>query len=148
MGRGRGGLTAPEDRRKALEILDEAVAGLLEIFVADRLGRRHADRNDDLMVPGVKGRVLRTRFPDEAVESPCAVAGNLRDTYGRLAKQAYDKALQIDSGNAGAKNKLALVRELVDHLPRRGQLSIGSRIQPEVGTARLRARAPNRAARR
>ena len=38
---------------------------------------------------------------------------NLGDVYAKLASQAYDKALQIDSGNAGAKNKLALVRELV-----------------------------------
>lgn len=38
---------------------------------------------------------------------------NLGDVYARLASQAYDKALQIDSSNAGAKNKLALVRELV-----------------------------------
>jgi tetratricopeptide (TPR) repeat protein len=38
---------------------------------------------------------------------------NLGDVYARLASQAYDKALQIDSSNAGAKNKLSLVRELV-----------------------------------
>jgi len=38
---------------------------------------------------------------------------NLGDVYAKLASQAYDKALQIDSGNAGAKNKLALVKELV-----------------------------------
>lgn len=38
---------------------------------------------------------------------------NLGDIYAKLASQAYDKALQIDSANAGAKNKLALVRELV-----------------------------------
>lgn len=38
---------------------------------------------------------------------------NLGDVYAKLASQAYDKALQIDSSNAGAKNKLALVRELV-----------------------------------
>ena len=38
---------------------------------------------------------------------------NLGDVYSKLASQAYDKALQIDSSNAGAKNKLALVRELV-----------------------------------
>ena len=38
---------------------------------------------------------------------------NLGDVYAKLASQAYDKALQIDSANAGAKNKLALVRELV-----------------------------------
>ena len=33
--------------------------------------------------------------------------------YAKLASQAYDKALQIDSTNPAAKNKLALVRELV-----------------------------------
>ena len=38
---------------------------------------------------------------------------NLGDVYAKLASQAYDKALQIDSTNPVAKNKLALVRELV-----------------------------------
>jgi tetratricopeptide (TPR) repeat protein len=38
---------------------------------------------------------------------------NLGDVYAKLASQAYDKALQIDSSNAAAKNKLSLVRELV-----------------------------------
>ena len=38
---------------------------------------------------------------------------NLGDVYAKLASQAYDKALQIDAANPGAKNKLALVRELV-----------------------------------
>jgi Flp pilus assembly protein TadD len=42
---------------------------------------------------------------------------NLGDVYAKLASQAYDKALQIDSANAGAKNKLALVRELVGGSP-------------------------------
>jgi len=44
---------------------------------------------------------------------------NLGDVYAKLASQAYDKALQIDSSNAGAKNKLALVRELVGSAPSR-----------------------------
>ena len=38
---------------------------------------------------------------------------NLGDVYAKLASQAYDKALKLDSSNAGAQNKLALVRELV-----------------------------------
>jgi Flp pilus assembly protein TadD len=38
---------------------------------------------------------------------------NLGDVYAKLASQAYDKALQIDSSNATAKNKLSLTRELV-----------------------------------
>ncbi len=38
---------------------------------------------------------------------------NLGDVYAKLASQAYDKALQFDTANPAAKNKLALVRELV-----------------------------------
>jgi len=38
---------------------------------------------------------------------------NLGDVYAKLASQAYDKALQLDKSNAGAQNKLSLVRELV-----------------------------------
>jgi tetratricopeptide (TPR) repeat protein len=43
---------------------------------------------------------------------------NLGDVYAKLASQAYDKALKLDSSNAGAQNKLALVRELVGNSPR------------------------------
>lgn len=38
---------------------------------------------------------------------------NLGDVHAKLASQAYDKALQLDSGNAAAKSKLTLVRSLV-----------------------------------
>jgi tetratricopeptide (TPR) repeat protein len=38
---------------------------------------------------------------------------NLGDIYATLASQAYDKALQLDSSNATARKKLALIRELV-----------------------------------
>lgn len=38
---------------------------------------------------------------------------NLGDIYARLASQAYDKALQIDSSNASAQHKLALIRDLI-----------------------------------
>ncbi len=38
---------------------------------------------------------------------------NLGDIHAKLASQAYDKALQLDSGNSGAKSKLTLVRSLV-----------------------------------
>lgn len=37
---------------------------------------------------------------------------NLGDVHARLASQAYDKALQLDSGNAAAKSKLTLLRTL------------------------------------
>lgn len=38
---------------------------------------------------------------------------NLGDIYSRLASQAYGKALQIDSSNALAQTKLALINDLV-----------------------------------
>ena len=42
---------------------------------------------------------------------------NLGDVYAKLASQAYDKALQLDTSNAGAQQKLALVRDLVGSTP-------------------------------
>jgi len=53
---------------------------------------------------------------------------NLGDIYAKLASQAYDKALQLDSSNTGAKTKLAMIGELIG------------------GGARSSARTPARAA--
>ena len=38
---------------------------------------------------------------------------NLGDVHAKLASQAYDKALQLDSSNTAAKSKLTMVRSLV-----------------------------------
>lgn len=38
---------------------------------------------------------------------------NLGDIYATLASQAYDRALQLDNGNAAARTKLELIKELV-----------------------------------
>jgi tetratricopeptide (TPR) repeat protein len=38
---------------------------------------------------------------------------NLGDIYARLASQAYDKALQLDSSNTSAQTKLSMIRELM-----------------------------------
>lgn len=38
---------------------------------------------------------------------------NLGDIYARLASQAYDKALQLDSSNVVAQTKLAMIRDLI-----------------------------------
>jgi Flp pilus assembly protein TadD len=38
---------------------------------------------------------------------------NLGDIYARLASQAYDKALQLDSANAALPPKLALIEEVL-----------------------------------
>jgi len=46
---------------------------------------------------------------------------NLGDIYAKMAREAYDKALQLDSSNAAARAKLALVRELFSQRPATGQ---------------------------
>jgi tetratricopeptide (TPR) repeat protein len=46
---------------------------------------------------------------------------NLGDIYTRMASQAYDKALQIDSSNTSAQTKLSMIRELIGNNPRQGQ---------------------------
>lgn len=54
---------------------------------------------------------------DKAIRTNPAYATayeNLGDIHAKLASQAYDKALQLDSKNAGAKSKLTMVRSLVD----------------------------------
>lgn len=38
---------------------------------------------------------------------------NLGDLYARMASQAYDKALQLDSANTSAQTKLSMIRDLV-----------------------------------
>ena len=57
---------------------------------------------------------------------------NLGDVYAKLASQAYDKALKLDSSNAGAQNKLALVRELVGASPRETPTAMVAAATPSV----------------
>ncbi|HEX7811897.1 MAG TPA: tetratricopeptide repeat protein [Burkholderiales bacterium] len=37
---------------------------------------------------------------------------NLGDVYAKMASEAYDKALQLDRGNAAAQTKLAMIKDL------------------------------------
>jgi tetratricopeptide (TPR) repeat protein len=46
---------------------------------------------------------------------------NLGDIYTRMASQAYDKALQIDSSNTSAQTKLSMIRDLMGNNVRPGQ---------------------------
>ncbi len=55
---------------------------------------------------------------------------NLGDVYAKLASQAYDKALQLDSSNSAAQNKLALVRDLVGTSPRPGKPAAVAQKEP------------------
>jgi len=45
---------------------------------------------------------------------------NLGDVYAKLASQAYDRALQLDSSNSVAQSKLSLIRDLVSTNTRPG----------------------------
>ncbi|MDR3410525.1 MAG: tetratricopeptide repeat protein [Formivibrio sp.] len=42
---------------------------------------------------------------------------NLGDLYAKMASQAYDKALQLENGNANVQTKLTLIRELFSKTP-------------------------------
>ncbi|MGZ3239434.1 MAG: nuclear transport factor 2 family protein [Burkholderiaceae bacterium] len=49
---------------------------------------------------------------------------NLGDIHAKLASQAYDKALQLDSTNTGAKSKLTLLRSLAGNVGNTNQKPI------------------------
>ncbi|HEY8101670.1 MAG TPA: tetratricopeptide repeat protein [Burkholderiaceae bacterium] len=49
---------------------------------------------------------------------------NLGDIHAKLASQAYDKALQLDSTNTGAKSKLTLLRSLAGNVGNANQKPI------------------------
>ena len=70
---------------------------------------------------------------------------NLGDVYSKLASQAYDKALQLDSSNSAAQNKLALVRELVGGAPKGSAAAVAAKappIKPPVTVAAAPAPTP------
>ena len=73
---------------------------------------------------------------------------NLGDLYSKLASQAYDKALQLDSSNTAAKTKLALMTELISNGNRqRGPSSAAAPASPPVRVAEApKAPAPPAAA--
>ena len=63
------------------------------------------------------------------------------DIMQRLASHSSPFALFLDDFEALQEPAVVrLVREILDHLPRRGQLVIGSRGLPDLGLGRLRAR--------
>lgn len=68
---------------------------------------------------------------------------NLGDVYAKLAGQAYNKALQLDSSNTAVTPKLALVRELFNPSPRRTDMP-GN--EPAVPSAPVAPPAPTRSA--
>lgn len=56
---------------------------------------------------------------------------NLGDLYAKLARQAYDRALQIDAANSTAQAKLNLIREIISVNARPGAV-VASAAKPTV----------------
>ena len=55
---------------------------------------------------------------------------NLGDVYAKLASQSYDKALQIDGGNATAQTKLSMIRDLIGNRARPGATVVAAQTAP------------------
>ncbi len=55
---------------------------------------------------------------------------NLGDIYAKMASQAYDKALQLDRGNAAAQTKLNLIKDLFSGGPRAGRPVATAKVEP------------------
>lgn len=67
---------------------------------------------------------------------------NLGDIYAKMAREAYDKALQLDSSNATAKAKLALIRELFSQRPGTAQPLVKSTVTEPAPSAPAPTPAP------
>jgi tetratricopeptide (TPR) repeat protein len=66
---------------------------------------------------------------------------NLGDIHAKLASQAYDKALQLDSSNTGAKSKLTLLRSLAGNIGTANQKPVVVATAPAVTSAPAAAKA-------
>jgi tetratricopeptide (TPR) repeat protein len=60
---------------------------------------------------------------------------NLGDIYAKMASQAYDKALQLDKGNATAQSKLNMIRDLFPADPRSAKTAAAKAEPARVATA-------------
>lgn len=65
---------------------------------------------------------------------------NLGDVYAKLASQAYDKALQLDSANTTAKSKLTLIRTLVGNS---NNAAAGNNVDTKSAASAMAAGNPN-----
>jgi ketosteroid isomerase-like protein len=66
---------------------------------------------------------------------------NLGDIYAKLASQAYNKALQLDTGNAVVPSKLALIREIFSKSGTKGTAT-ASTAQPGIAASSPTAKPP------
>jgi len=61
---------------------------------------------------------------------------NLGDVYAKLASQAYDKALQLDSSNAATQTKLSMIKELISTSSKPGVKPAAAATPPAVEPAK------------
>lgn len=84
---------------------------------------------------------LPAAVADDAARASLSLGDMALDIMERLANHTSPFALFLDDFEAVQEPTVVrLVREILDHLPRRGQLIIGSRGLPDLGLGRLRAR--------
>jgi tetratricopeptide (TPR) repeat protein len=67
---------------------------------------------------------------------------NLGDIYAKMAREAYDKALQLDSSNTSARAKLALVKELFSTKPAGQALVKGTVAEPSAPSVAIAGTPP------
>ncbi len=60
---------------------------------------------------------------------------NLGDVYAKLASQAYDKALQLDSSNATTQTKLSLIKDLITTTSKPGTRPTAQQSEPVAAPA-------------
>jgi tetratricopeptide (TPR) repeat protein len=67
---------------------------------------------------------------------------NLGDVYAKLASQAYDKALQLDSSNSVTQSKLSLIRELISTSTKPGVKPTAAVTRPAAEPTKLAVAEP------
>ncbi len=129
---------ADNDMPRFLAGLQQAVLRLVNHPGADPVGDRPGDHSSSLAghrTGQATGHAADTAAPESSPD-PAAALGAL-DT---LAAHDAPFALFLDDFELITETAvLGLVREIVEHLPRRGQLVLGSRSLPDLGLGRLRA---------
>jgi len=60
---------------------------------------------------------------------------NLGDIYAKMASIAYDKALQLDTSNAAAQTKLALIKDMMGSAPRKPSAAAPAQPVPKLAAA-------------
>ncbi len=67
---------------------------------------------------------------------------NLGDVYAKLASQAYDKALQIDSSNKATQTKLSMIKDLISTSSKPGTKPAASETPVKAAPAAAQPQAP------